>query len=66
MTREQFEAEVWRVAGRRFDRTDVALILAAADAYAAAEGGITAERRQELAEAVAQSSRRRRTLRSVA
>lgn len=50
-TRDDFEAVVWRVAGRRLDRADVARILAAADAYAAAEGGLTAERRRVLAEA---------------
>ena len=59
MTRDEFESEVWRIAGRRFDRTDVALVLAAADSYAAAEGGITAERRQQLAEAVAATYGRR-------
>ena len=28
MTRDEFEAEVWRIGGRRFDRIDIAKILA--------------------------------------
>lgn len=49
MIREEFEAAVWRIAGRRLDRRDIAAIVAAADRFAAAEGGRTAERRAVLA-----------------
>jgi hypothetical protein len=63
MTRDQLEAIIWqqfRQAGARDTLPAVDAILDAADAYAVTQGGITAERRQALAAAVASVDRRGR------
>jgi hypothetical protein len=63
MTRDELEAIVWqqfRLAGARDILPAVDAILDAADAYAVTQGGITAERRQVLAAAVASVDRRGR------
>jgi hypothetical protein len=63
MTRDELEAVVWqqfRLAAARDILAAVDAILAAADAYAVTQGGITAERRQALAEAAAASDGRTR------
>jgi hypothetical protein len=63
MTRDELEAIVWqqfRLAAAKDTLPAVDAILEAADAYAVTEGGITAERRQALAEAVASVDRRGR------
>jgi hypothetical protein len=63
MTRDQLEAIIWqqfRLTGAKDTLPAVDAILDAADAYAVTEGGITAERRQALAEAAASVDRRGR------
>lgn len=51
VTREDFEALIWRTLGRYARQPladDVAAILRAADAYSATEGGVMATRRRAL------------------
>lgn len=55
MTRDELEAVIWRhitrPEGLQHAQTAVDAILAAADAYMVAEGGLTAERRAVLEQA---------------
>jgi hypothetical protein len=59
MTRDELEAVIWRnlsayrTNSRITSEQFVDAILTAADAYMVAEGGLTAERRRQLAEATA-------------
>jgi hypothetical protein len=62
-TRDELEAVIWqqlRLSNAKDALPAVDAILDAADAYAVTQGGITAERRQALAEAVAASDGRAR------
>jgi hypothetical protein len=52
MTRDELEARLWHTLPRAHPSV-IDSILADADAYAATEGGLTAERRRTLAEALA-------------
>ena len=57
MTREELEAQIWRVLGLHASATIVDAILDAADKYATWEGGMTAVRRDELDRNLPRSAR---------